>query len=70
MAKSGILMSKQDGVFPEGRYQAWATESGTRASVMKPGPEGIIIVHKNYKGESAWSNAIRDAGDLNAKERK
>ena len=62
MAKtiSNLLMSEEEGVTPQGKYSAWATGDGMRAAVMM----GNTII-KQFRGETAYEDAVREAGDLN-----
>ena len=55
------------GVFPEGRYTAWASSSGFHAEVRDGVGETVV---RRLRGESAWSDAVRKAGDLNSKSQK
>lgn len=63
------IMQKEDGVFPEGPYEAWATPDGMRAGVFKNDKNGKPRRVKLFKGESAHADAVREAGDLNASSR-
>lgn len=56
-------MEEQYGVAPLGRYSAWATPSGTEATVIDSTTEKAV---RSFTGETAWSDAERYAGDLNA----
>jgi hypothetical protein len=50
----------ETGVYPAGPYTAWATPNGMRGEVRR----GTRVV-KTFRGETAWSDAVRKAGDLN-----
>lgn len=58
-------MKQEEGVVPEGPFTAWATPNGTVAEVR----EGAKTV-KRFRGEMAWSDAVRDAGDRNVEARR
>lgn len=63
-------MKQEDGVFPTGPYEAWATPDGTRAAVLLASPSsGAKKRIKTFRGETAYSDAVREAGDLNASSR-
>lgn len=55
---------EEPGVYPAGEHTAWVTPSGMIAEVRK---DGWAV--KRFQGESAWSDAVRAAGDLNSKEK-
>lgn len=44
-----------------GPYEAFATEDGCKAEVRK----GNTVV-KKFSGETAWSDSVREAEDLNS----
>lgn len=54
------LLTPEIGVSPTGPHTAWATPNGMRAEVRR----GSRVV-KRFRGETAWSDAVRYAGDLN-----
>jgi hypothetical protein len=60
-------LHREDGVYPQGRFSAWATHSGMIAEVRRYEDKGYEIIER-LEGETAWSDAIRHAGDLNAGE--
>jgi len=57
------VMIQEDGVTPRGEYTAWATPNGMRAQVRDS--KGRVI--KRFTGETAWSDAVREAGDSNSR---
>jgi len=57
-----VEMMQEDGVSPRGPHTAWATPNGIRAQVRDD--KGKVI--KRFTGETAWSDAVRVAGDLNS----
>ena len=67
----GLMMEQQGGVFPSGPYEAWATPDGTRSAIMKFNNDQCQWeVVKTFRGESAWSDAEREAGDKNREAKK
>lgn len=58
------VMEQEPGVFPEGRFTAWAEPGGMRAEIR----EGSRVV-KRFNSETAWSDAVRIAGDMNQEDR-
>lgn len=56
-------MTQEAGVSPTGPFTAWATPNGMRAEVRRLG-QAVA----RFTGETAWSDAVRDAGDRNAAE--
>lgn len=61
MAKPTEGLTEEVGVFPAGPYSAWAND--VLGEVRKNGKR----VGRVFKGESGWSDAVRAAGDRNAK---
>lgn len=59
-----MTMQQEAGVTPEGPYTAWSLPNGTRAEVRDADGKRV----KRFTGEMAWSDAVREAGDRNAKE--
>ena len=71
---SNIMYEKLDGVTPLGPFEAVGTPDGMKAAVIgtKNGTyddSGKYTVHR-YRGETAWADAVRQAGDLNARVKK
>ncbi len=58
-------MEPQVGVLPTGPYTAWSTPEGMRSEIR--GDDGKVI--KRLRGETSWSDAVREAGDMNARAR-
>lgn len=71
MAKD-LLHQELEGVFPEGPFKAVGTADGMKAAVIAPeeGEEGTWVTVHRYKGETSWEDAVRQAGDLNARRKK
>ena len=57
-------MEEQYGVVPLGRYSAWATPNGFEATVVDSRTNLPVW---SFTGETAWSDAERYAGDMNAR---
>lgn len=64
---SGLIYEDLDGVTPTGIFTAIGTPDGMRAVVIKKNNDGLSSTVKRFEGETAWSDAVREAGDLNAK---
>jgi hypothetical protein len=52
---------QREDVFPAGNFQAWTTSD---LGFIIDTATGKIV--KRFRGESAWSNAARIAGDMNS----
>jgi 3-oxoacyl-ACP reductase-like protein len=53
-------LAVEGGVFPQGPHEAYSTPDGMYGEVRR----GANVV-KRFRGETAWSDAVRHAGDLN-----
>jgi hypothetical protein len=53
----------EEAVYPVGPFEAYSLPFGGEAIVISR--EGQKV-KKRFKGESAWSNAARHAGDMNS----
>jgi hypothetical protein len=67
-------MTQEEGVFPTGPFTAWSSGDGQRAVVRKQDPNALSAsgyrLVAGYSGESAYQDAVREAGDLNAVEQR
>lgn len=57
-------MQEEDGVTPSGSHTAHALPNGILAEVRKDGRR----VGRKFRGELAWADAVRKAGDFNSSE--
>ena len=67
-----LIHQELEGVTPEGPFKAVGTADGMKAAVIAPRhneDDEMYTVHR-YRGETAWEDAVRQAGDLNARRRK